>query len=232
VGESLRFPHSLRLAHRGDWRVGPENTLAALAAAMRVPACDGVEFDVRLSADGVPVLLHDRTLARVQHRPERVDALSAAELATVGIPTLADALAMLPADAWLNIELKGADHGDATAAVLLAARGDAPTHAVISSFEVPTLAAMSGRLPGWTRWFATIDWTLATLPQARDLGCPGISVDYLKVTPARMAAARAAGIDVAVWTVRRRATFDRMARLGVVASCVEAAALDGDGHRA
>jgi glycerophosphoryl diester phosphodiesterase len=208
--------------------VAPENTLAALVAATRVPACDGVEFDVRLSADGVPVLLHDHTLARVQHRPERVDALTAAELATVGIPTLAEALAMLPADAWLNIELKGADHGDATAAVLVAARGDAPTHAVISSFEVPTVKAMAGPLPGWTRWLATIDWTPATLPLALELGCRGISVDWRLVTPSGMAAARAAGLDVASWTVRRRPTFNRLARMGVVASCVEAAALDGD----
>ncbi len=199
---------------------------------MRVSACDGVEFDVRLSGDGVPVLLHDRSLARVQHRPEAVGALTAAELATVGIPTLAETLAMLPADAWLNIELKGDDHGDATAAVLRAARGEAPQHALISSFETPTLVSMAERLPGWTRWFATIDWTRSTLAEARDLGCTGISVDYLKVTPARMAAAKAAGIDVAVWTIRRRPTFNRLARMGVVASCVEAAALDGDGHRA
>ncbi len=218
---------SLRLAHRGDWRVAPENTLAALAGAMRVPACDGVEFDVRLSRDGVPVLLHDDTLGRVQHRPERVEALTAAELASAGIPTLHAALTLLARDAWLNIELKGDDHGDATAAVLRAARGEAPRRALISSFEVPTLVAMAERLPGWTRWFATIDWTPETLPQAIELGCRGISVDYAKVTPARMAAARAAGVEVAVWTIRRRATFDRLERLGVVAACVEAAALDG-----
>ena len=46
----------LRLAHRGDWRVAPENTLDAFLAAMRIPGCDGVELDVRLSRDGVPVV--------------------------------------------------------------------------------------------------------------------------------------------------------------------------------
>ena len=60
----------LRLAHRGDWRHAPENTIPALLAALQVPACGGLEFDVRLSADGVPVLLHDETLERVQRRPE------------------------------------------------------------------------------------------------------------------------------------------------------------------
>ena len=42
-----------------------------------------------------------------------------------------------------------------------------------------------------------------------------------------MALARAAGLDVAAYTVRDRATFDRLANLGVAAVCVEAAALDG-----
>jgi len=74
----------LRLAHRGDWRGAPENSLQALVAATRIPGCDGVEFDVRLSRDGVPVLLHDETLRRVQRRAERVDALDAATLAEAG----------------------------------------------------------------------------------------------------------------------------------------------------
>jgi glycerophosphoryl diester phosphodiesterase len=42
-----------------------------------------------------------------------------------------------------------------------------------------------------------------------------------------VAEARAAGLDIVAWTVRRRPTFDRLARLGVKAICVEAAALDG-----
>ena len=111
----------LRLAHRGDWRVAPENTLAAFRAAMRVPGCDGVEFDVRISRDGVPVLLHDATLSRVQHRRERVDRLTAAELGETGIPRLDAVLAALRG-AWLDVELKGNDHGDATADALRSAR--------------------------------------------------------------------------------------------------------------
>ena len=46
---------TLRLAHRGDHGTHPENTIAAFVAAMADPACDGVEFDVHLSRDGVPV---------------------------------------------------------------------------------------------------------------------------------------------------------------------------------
>jgi glycerophosphoryl diester phosphodiesterase len=199
----------LRLAHRGDWRVAPENTLEALLAAMSVPGCDGVEFDVRLSHDGVPVLLHDATLERVH-----------------GIPRLDEALAALPM-AWMDIELKGDGHGEATAAVLRAARGEQPATAVVSSFESATLVAMGDRLPGWARWLNAEDLAPATLSLAVGLGCRGVSVLWGAITPAALGRASDAGLEVAAWTVRRRATFDRLGRLGVVACCVEAAALDG-----
>ncbi len=220
---------TLRLAHRGDWRVAPENTLAAFAAAMAVPGCDGVEFDVQLAADGVPVVLHDETLTRVQRRHARVDELTAAECQTHAIPTLAATLAALPSGAWLDVELKGETHGDATADVLRAARGERPADAVISSFDPPALVAMTDRLPGWTRWLNAEDLSPATLSLAVGLGCAGISVLWPSITPARFGAATDAGLAVAAWTVRRRATFDRLARLGVVACCVEAMALDGTG---
>ena len=220
-------PRSLRLAHRGDWRVAPENSLAALAAAMHVPGCDGVEFDVRLSGDGVPVLLHDETLARVQGRPDRVDALDATGLATAGIPTLAQALTVLGPAAFLDIELKGDEHRDATADVLRAARGVSGTRAVISSFDPPSLVAMAARLPGWTLWLGAMELTPAAVSLAADLGCRGLSVGWGSITPASLGRAREAGLEVAAWTVRRRATFERLERLGVVACCVEAAALDG-----
>jgi glycerophosphoryl diester phosphodiesterase len=224
TGPAGRRP--LRLAHRGDWRNAPENSLAALEAAMRVPGCDGVEFDVRLSRDGVPVLLHDATLSRVQARRERVDRLDAAELVRIGVPRLDQVLATLP-DAWLDVELKGDDHGEATAAVLREARGAAPGNAVVTSFEAPTLAAMGEHLPGWGRWLNTEDLAPATISLAVGLGCRGVSVLWGAITPAALGRAHDAGLEVAAWTVRRRATFDRLGRLGVVACCVEAAALDG-----
>ncbi|HEY4754405.1 MAG TPA: glycerophosphodiester phosphodiesterase [Candidatus Limnocylindrales bacterium] len=221
-------PRSLRLAHRGDWRVAPENTLAAFAAAMRVPGCDGVEFDVQMCGDGTPVILHDESLARVQRRPGRVAALGAAELAVAGVPTLAEAMALLGREPFLDVELKGDDHADATAAVLRDARGGEGPRTVISSFDPPSLAAMADRLPAWTRWLNAEDLAPGTLSLALGLGCRGVSVLWGAITPAAVGRAHGAGLDVAAWTVRRRATFKRLERLGVVACCVEAAALDGD----
>lgn len=220
---------SLRLAHRGDWRRAPENTVAAFAAAMRVPGCDGVEFDVRLSRDGVPVILHDETLARVQGRPEPVGALDAAELGALGVPRLEDALAALGGDPFLDVELKGDDHGPASADVLRRARGERGEGALISSFHPPSLRSMAALLPGWALWLGTMDMEPASLAQAVALGCAGVSTDWRTITPAAMRRARDLGLEVAAWTVRRRPTYRRLERLGVVVQCVEAGALDGDG---
>jgi len=218
---------SLRLAHRGDWRVAPENSLAALAAALRVPACDGVEFDVQLAKDNVPVLLHDETLTRVQGRDVRVDELDAAELAEHGIPTLVETLALVGAGPFLDVELKGHTHGDATGDILRAARGAAGTRAAITSFETASLAAMAERLPGWPLWLGEMVLDAPSIALAVELGCRGIAVDAPTITTSSMRAARAAGLDVIAWTVRRRPTYNRLERLGVVAQCVEASALDG-----
>jgi glycerophosphoryl diester phosphodiesterase len=217
---------TLRLAHRGDWRRAPENSLEALVAAMAVPGCDGVELDVRLSRDGVPVLLHDESLARVQGVPVDVDRLTAVELAAHGIPELETVLQALPADAFLDVELKGEDHGDATAEILRAARGDAPRRAVLSSFDASTLATMTDRLPGWAHWLNTEDMDPATLSLAIGLGCRAVSVQWGAITHASVRAAHAAGLEVAAWTVLRRATFERLRSLGLVAVCVDGAALE------
>lgn len=224
-GGAVARPSPLRLAHRGDWRSAPENTLAALQAALGVPGCDGAEFDVRLARDGVPVVIHDATLERVQGVAARVDALNAVDLARHGVPTLADVLAALP-EAWLDVELKGDDHGEATAAVLLAARGADPARAAVSSFEPPTLAAMRALLPDWPRWLNADDLAPATIARAVELGCAAVAVHHVAIDEAAMSRARAAGLEVAAWTVRDRAEAARLTALGVVALCVEAAALD------
>jgi glycerophosphoryl diester phosphodiesterase len=216
----------LRLAHRGDWRRAPENSTAAILAALAIPACDGVEFDVQLAADGVPILLHDDTLQRVQGRPERPGDLTAAELATAGVPTLEEVLRAVPADAFLDIELKG-DTGPAAVDVIETHRGGTATATVVSSFEPTALERVASLRPAWPCWLNAEDLRPATIRLARELGCTGISAEKGAITEASARRVAAAGLDLAGWTVRRRPTLERLARLGVVAVCVEAAALDG-----
>lgn len=78
-------------AHRGVYaHAREENTLPAFEKALR--SMDGFECDVRLSSDGVPVVVHDATLQRTHGVPTRVDALSAAELRALGVPTAREVL--------------------------------------------------------------------------------------------------------------------------------------------
>jgi glycerophosphoryl diester phosphodiesterase len=67
------------IAHRGASRDRPENTHAAFAAALDLPIA-GIELDLQLSRDGVPVVFHHRTLARAGRRGRRVHQLDLAEL--------------------------------------------------------------------------------------------------------------------------------------------------------
>jgi glycerophosphoryl diester phosphodiesterase len=216
----------LRLAHRGDWRRAPENTIEAIEAALAVPGCDGVEFDVRLSADGVPVLLHDETLARVQRRPERVDQVTARDLEDLGVPSLADALAAIPHRVQLDVELKGR-HDRVVVEVLAAGRGPGLVNAVVSSFDPDTLERVAGLAPAWPRWLNTRDLSTSTIRRAVELGCQAIAVDFHAIDRGSIGAARARDLEIVAFTVRRRDTFGRLQRLGVIAACVEAAALDG-----
>ena len=216
----------LRLAHRGDWRQFPENSLAAIDAAVAVPGCDGVEFDVRLSSDGVPVLMHDETLERVYGRPERVDAVTVRELEDLAIPSLADALLRVPHRSMVDIDLKGL-HDRTVVEIIAAGRGPGLVNGVVSSFVPETLERLAGLAPGWPRWLNAWDLSASTIQRAVELRCQAISVDFHAIDRGSFAATRAAGLDVAGWTVRRRTTFGRLQRLGVIAACVEAAALDG-----
>jgi glycerophosphoryl diester phosphodiesterase len=217
----------LRLAHRGDHARAPENTLAAFEAAIARPGCDGVEFDVRVSADGVAVVLHDDTLVRVHGRPERADSLSAAQLGEFEVPTLGAVLSACGPDAFLDIELKE-DLGATALEPIRAARGlrdGSLSNAVVSSFEPASIATVRRLAPAVACWLNVEDLEPATIELAVALGCRAISADW-RVIDARTAAAVArAGLDLAAFTFTNRRTLARLQRLGVVAACVEGAAL-------
>ncbi|CAM5688368.1 Glycerophosphodiester phosphodiesterase OS=Streptomyces alboniger OX=132473 GN=CP975_26135 PE=4 SV=1 [Streptomyces alboniger] len=97
------------VAHRGDPYRVRENTVPSLRSAF-LRGADAVEIDVRLSGDGVPVLLHDATLKRLWGYERPLSVLSAAELDGLtegGVPTLAAALAATDGHR-LMIDLPGA----------------------------------------------------------------------------------------------------------------------------
>jgi len=217
----------LLLAHRGDRRRVPENTLAAFATALAIPGIDGLELDVRASADGVAVVLHDASLARVQGRRLRASRLTEAELDGLGVPTLAEVLAACPRGAFLDVELKE-DLGEVALAPLRAARGrpdGSVAGVVISSFDHAALATVRRLAPAWPCWLNTAWLSDRAIRAATALGCTGIAADWHRIDARRVDRVRAAGLDLAAWTVRDAVVRDRLAALGVVAACVEDAAL-------
>ena len=225
-------PRTLRLAHRGDWRTAPENSLAAMLAALRVAGCDGLEFDLRSSLDGVPVLLHDEDLARVQNVPVQCATLTADELAGHGVPTLKQILDAVDCDVFLDVELK--ERVDAAIDVLELERGRVADDgtpelrsAVVSSFGVDVLGWLREVRPTWPRWLNAYDLSPTTLALAHELGCEVISAEYHAIDEGAMGRARDAGLGIAAWTVRAADDYDRLASLGLRAICAEASALGG-----
>ena len=130
------------LAHRGHHRDAAENSLEAFEAAVAL-GVDGIETDVRLTADGVLVLHHDRTLPG----GAPVAGLSRAALEhALGrrVATLEDALSTWDGIAW-DIEIKTPEAGCAAADVI--ARYAERRELIVSSFRHPVLREVFAGLP-------------------------------------------------------------------------------------
>jgi glycerophosphoryl diester phosphodiesterase len=203
-----------------------------MEAALQAPKCDGLEFDVRSSFDSVPVLLHDETLARVQRVPLSCSTLTAAQLAEHGVPTLGEVLRNVGCDPFLDVELK--EPVAAAIDLLELERGGTDgegqpelRNAVVSSFAAPILAWLRALRPTWPRWLNAHDLTPSTIELASSLGCSAISATWQAIDADGVARATDAGLGVAAWTVREPDDYRRLEALGLLAICVEAAALDG-----
>jgi glycerophosphoryl diester phosphodiesterase len=158
-----------------------------------------VEFDVRFSADGVSVIVHDETLDRLFGLPRRVAELSVIELAALGVLTLTEALAAMPATTLIDLELKE-QPTDALFAALIAARGPEADGVVLSSFYPDVLRTVEERAPGWSRWLNAESAEEAEL--ATQLGCVGLSVAIDLLNDASISRWRDAGLEIAAWTLR------------------------------
>lgn len=95
----------LVVAHRGASVEYPENTIEAFEAAIELGA-DAVEFDVRMTADGHAVVMHDPDVSRTTDGTGLVSEMTLDEIRTLGVPTLEEALACLSGRAAADIEIK------------------------------------------------------------------------------------------------------------------------------
>jgi len=212
----------LIIGHRGAAADAPENTLAAFALALEQGA-DGIELDVQLCADGVPVIIHDATVDRTCDGTGRVGELTLAELRLLTIandqpiPTLDDLFTALGRRTLYNVELKALGRGgDALAAAVarvIAAHGVAE-QVLISSFSPFTLRAAQRHLPAGVP-VALLRERRATRPAHALLRAAADHPHHPLVDEALMAWARRRGLRVNAWTVDDPAEARRLLRLGV-----------------
>ena len=229
------WPYPRWIAHRGAGQLAPENTLAAF----RLGASHGYrmfECDVKLSADGVPFLLHDATLARTTQghgiageQPwealAKLDAGSwhSAEFSGEPLPTLETiARYCLEHGYFLNIEIKptpGLDAATGTAVANAAARiwevwGEAAVPPLLTSFHPEALEAAQAAQPHLPRGLLLDQLWTGWLETALSLDCVAIVCKHLLWDTSSVLQAKSAGFRCLSYTVNDAASAQRLIDLG------------------
>ena len=228
----VNWPYPRWIAHRGAGRLAPENTLAAF----RLGHAHGYrmfECDVRLSADGVPFLLHDDLLERTSdgYGPaaaldwsalSKLDAGSWHSLAFRGehLPSLEQVMHFChEMHCALNVELKpapGSEHetGRIVAETLAREwRGVLPP--VLSSFQTAALAGARQAADFLPRAMLVERLEPGYLEVALDLGCAAMVVEHTLVTARLVEQLRPAGLALLAYTVNDDAATRRLLALGI-----------------
>jgi glycerophosphoryl diester phosphodiesterase len=225
----------LIVAHRGDSAEFPENTRAAFAAALAAKV-DGIELDVRLSRDGVPLICHDDTLARFGGTTRSLRTLNASEIRRVDvgswkhrrfaaerIPTLADTVAQCRRTT-LYVELKATGGRGRTAyhrrlvrqvAAVIAKAGVAKRVRILCFdsgvlAEVTRVAPHLSRVRNCERLPKDLDRWLVDQP-----GLFAACFDRRILTRAVVDTCHARGVQVFSWTANDASAADQLNTLGV-----------------
>lgn len=226
------------VAHRGAGIHAPENTLAALRTCLEF-GLRAVEFDVMLSADGIPVLMHDPQLGRTVAGREWVSALSAADLcrrdagswfgpqfAGEPVPRYEDVVRFcLANDIWMDVEIKPVPGYEAatgaTVAQVTSSLCADPARLCFSSFSTIALGAARDVASHWVRRLLVEqippDWP----SRLAAVGAVAIDCDHGVLDAARVAQFKAAGLGVFCYTVNDPARARLLFDWGVDALCTD-----------
>src|SRR5690554_748689 len=230
---TLRSPGDTALiaGHRGDRSAAPENTLPALQGAL-----DGsmvyVETDVRLSADGVPVLIHDASVDRTTNGSGKVAELTLVELQQLDagswftkahrglrIPTLESFLVILAeSNKKAMLELKG-DWDEAALGVVnsLIEEHGLSHRVVLASFSVETLAALQLAVPDLPRLVIIRDLPDDPNSLIREFGAIGVvtSPPSVEEDPTVVDRIHKAGFSILLYTLNKKQSWASALSLGV-----------------
>lgn len=216
-------------AHRGGAKLAPENTFAAFDRGFE-HGVDGLECDVHLSRDGIPVVIHDRTLDRTTDATGPVSALTAEELSRVdagyrfardgefpfrgrgiGVPTLEGVLTRYPA-ARTIIEMKQGDPALARAVAAVVRRTRAIDRVCVGSFYRPGIMTLRAEAPEiatsacesearWTLWRSWARWPFPRRHEYFAFQVPEHAGRMRVVSPAFVRQAHGEEATVQVWVV-------------------------------
>jgi glycerophosphoryl diester phosphodiesterase len=227
-----------RVAHRGYSAVAPENTLPALAAAVFAGATF-VEFDVRTTADGVPVVIHDRTVDRTTDGTGKVWELTLDEVSALDagswfspayagarIPRLTEVLGVLrphavPAGGHsveLLLEIKPPATLEQVKNIIgQVADAGLLGRTVVQSFDPAIVALAAEAAPEVRRGLLRDGFDADQVAVARELGVSycNPSTDAVLAAPGTVAALAGAGVAVMPWTANDIALWPALVDVGV-----------------
>lgn len=204
------------VAHRGaPYRVR-ENTIDSLRSAVQLGA-DAVEIDVRLTRDGVPVLLHDETLKRLWEQDRPLRSLSSDEvrgLTAGGVPTLMEALKET-ADSRIMVDLPGEPDDRAVRRIVDVIRECGAQERVYYCAGAPAMLAVRAAEPA-----AEIALTWTTVAPPRPALLEAVRPRWLNyrfglVDRELAARVHRDGYLVSVWTPDTRRSMRRLLDMGV-----------------
>jgi glycerophosphoryl diester phosphodiesterase len=228
--------------HRGARGLAPENTLAAFDRGV-AEGVDGLELDLRLSRDGVPVVIHDDDLARTTDTTGPVLSLTADQLARVdaghhfapdqnfpwrgkglGVPTLREVLARYPAMP-LIVEMKTNSEALALATIREILAAGAAEHVCLGSFGFRALSVARRAAPqlatgasqaevAWALFRSTMRYRLGDTPYQAYI-VPERRKSLTIISRRFIRDASRAGCAVYIWTVDSPEHVDRLLGWGV-----------------
>lgn len=210
-------------AHRGNSADYPENTMSAFRSAIELGA-DGIELDVHLSRDGVPVIIHDADVARTTSGSGDVSDFYLADLKKLDagrgehIPTFEEVALLTRGKTKLDIEIKG---GGAEEPVLQMLH-DWPRDAwLISSFDWDVLRHCRRLDPDITLWVLSTGATEDAIAVAHEIGAPALALNQGCINADIVARLQEEGLGFMAWTVNDPQRAADLRDLGAAAMCTD-----------
>ncbi len=222
----------LIVAHRGNKSVTPENTLPAFASALH-SGCDGIEMDVVLTADGVPVVIHDETVDGTTNGSGHVGQMTLAEIrqldagswfspgfAGTRIPTFAEFAQLMAEAPGIEILLEFKGHWTAVQASVVFEDVKAyrlTDRTMLQSFHPLTIGALHEIAPESKRGALLEIVPDELIASAQELGLYTINPDVNIVLkdPGLVQLIHDAGMKVQTWTANSPDQWARLVGLGV-----------------